>query len=47
MRAAYIEARGPAESIKIGTLPTPEPGPGRAGRGRASGVRLVLRPLIR
>jgi NADPH:quinone reductase-like Zn-dependent oxidoreductase len=27
MRAAYIEARGPAESIKIGTLPTPEPGP--------------------
>ena len=27
MRAAYIEARGPAENIKIGTLPTPEPGP--------------------
>jgi NADPH:quinone reductase-like Zn-dependent oxidoreductase len=27
MRAAYIETRGPAESIKVGSLPDPEPGP--------------------
>jgi NADPH:quinone reductase-like Zn-dependent oxidoreductase len=27
MRAAYIEAHGPAENIKYGTLPTPVPGP--------------------
>jgi len=27
VRAAYIEARGAAESIKVGTLPDPEPGP--------------------
>ncbi len=27
MRAAYIEAHGPAESIRYGTLPTPVPGP--------------------
>jgi NADPH2:quinone reductase len=28
MRAAYIEANGPAESIRVGTLMDPEPGPG-------------------
>jgi NADPH:quinone reductase len=28
MRAAYVESTGPAESIKVGDLPTPEPGPG-------------------
>lgn len=28
MRAAYVEAHGPAESIKVGDLPTPDPGPG-------------------
>ena len=28
MRAAYVEAHGPAESIKVGELPTPDPGPG-------------------
>ena len=28
MRAAYIEANGPAEAIQVGDLPTPEPGPG-------------------
>lgn len=29
MRAAYIEAVGPAESIKVGDLPEHEPGPGQ------------------
>ena len=28
MRAAYIDAPGPPESIQVGDLPTPEPGPG-------------------
>jgi NADPH:quinone reductase len=28
MKAAYIEANGPAESIQVGTLMDPEPGPG-------------------
>ncbi len=28
MRAAYIEAIGPADQIKVGDLPAPEPGPG-------------------
>lgn len=28
MRAAYIEANGPAESIHVGDLPKPDPGPG-------------------
>src|SRR5947208_3059423 len=28
MRAAYIESTGPVESIRVGDLPTPEPGPG-------------------
>ena len=30
MRAAYIEATGPVESIKVGDLPKPEVGPGQA-----------------
>src|SRR3954447_8594012 len=30
MRAAYIEQTGPADSIKVGELPRPEPGPGEA-----------------
>jgi NADPH:quinone reductase len=30
MRAAYIEATGPIENIKVGTLPQPEAGPGQA-----------------
>jgi NADPH:quinone reductase len=29
MRAAYIEQTGPPESIKVGELPRPEPGPGQ------------------
>ena len=29
MRAAYIEQTGPPEAIKVGELPTPEPGPGQ------------------
>ncbi|WP_435009773.1 NADPH:quinone reductase [Tundrisphaera lichenicola] len=29
MRAAYIEQTGPPESIKVGDLPSPEPGPGQ------------------
>ena len=29
MRAAYIEQTGPADVIKIGDLPRPEPGPGQ------------------
>ncbi len=29
MRAAYIEETGPPEVIKVGDLPTPEPGPGQ------------------
>jgi NADPH2:quinone reductase len=28
MRAAYIESHGPPESIQVGDLPDPEPGPG-------------------
>src|SRR5262249_2618170 len=28
MKAAFIDAPGPAESIKFGELPTPTPGPG-------------------
>ncbi len=30
MRAAYIEATGPVENIRVGDLPKPEPGPGQA-----------------
>ncbi len=30
MRAAYIEATGPIENIKVGKLPQPEAGPGQA-----------------
>jgi NADPH2:quinone reductase len=30
MLAAYIEATGPPEAIKVGELPQPEPGPGQA-----------------
>lgn len=29
MRAAYIEQTGPAENIRVGDLPRPEPGPGQ------------------
>jgi NADPH:quinone reductase len=29
MRAAYIEATGPPENIKVGELPRPQPGPGQ------------------
>jgi NADPH2:quinone reductase len=29
MRAAYIEATGPVENIRVGDLPRPEPGPGQ------------------
>ena len=29
MRAAYIEQTGPAESIQVGDLPEPSPGPGQ------------------
>jgi NADPH:quinone reductase len=29
MRAAYIEQTGPSESIQVGELPRPEPGPGQ------------------
>jgi NADPH2:quinone reductase len=29
MKAAYIEETGPPENIKLGDLPTPEPGPGQ------------------
>ena len=29
MRAAYIEQTGPPESIQVGDLPRPEPGPGQ------------------
>lgn len=30
MRAAYIEETGPAEAIRVGDIPAPEPGPGQA-----------------
>ena len=30
MRAAFIEQNGPPESIRVGDLPRPEPGPGQA-----------------
>ncbi|WP_165249087.1 NADPH:quinone reductase [Paludisphaera soli] len=30
MRAAFIEQNGPPEAIRVGELPTPEPGPGQA-----------------
>src|SRR5262245_66623238 len=29
MRAAFIERTGPAESLQVGTLPDPTPGPGQ------------------
>jgi len=30
MRAAYVEATGPVENIRVGDLPKPDPGPGHA-----------------
>ena len=48
MKAAYIEAAGgPPESIKVGELPTPEPGPGevlvRVGAAALNPIDLYLR----
>ena len=47
MRAAYIEATGPADSIKVGELINPEPGPGevlvRVGYAALNPVDLYLR----
>src|SRR5262249_145380 len=39
MRAAYIEATGGPEVIKVGELPNPEPGPGQV-QGRVRAVSL-------
>ena len=42
MRAAYIEKTGPAESILVGDLPRPEPGPGQVlVKVRASSVNPI------
>jgi len=47
MRAAYIESTGPAEAIRVGELPTPEPGPGevlvRVGATALNPIDLYLR----
>ncbi len=47
MRAAYIEANGPPESIQVGDLPTPEPGQGevlvRVGAAALNPIDLYLR----
>lgn len=47
MKAAYIEANGPVEAIKVGTLMDPEPGPGevlvRVGYAALNPVDLYLR----
>src|SRR3954471_7306280 len=47
MRAAYIESTGPAEAIRVGDLPTPEPGPGevlvRVGATALNPIDLYLR----
>jgi NADPH2:quinone reductase len=47
MRAAYIEANGPPEAIRVGELPMPEPGPGealvRVGAAALNPIDLYLR----
>lgn len=47
MRTAYIEQTGPADSIKVGDLPRPEPGPGevlvRVGASALNPIDLYLR----
>jgi NADPH2:quinone reductase len=47
MRAAYIESQGDASAIKIGEVPTPEPGPGevlvRVGAASINPIDLYLR----
>jgi NADPH2:quinone reductase len=47
MRAAYIEQNGPPESIRVGELPTPEPGPCevlvRVGASAVNPIDLYLR----
>ncbi|HEX8201309.1 MAG TPA: NADPH:quinone reductase [Isosphaeraceae bacterium] len=47
MRAAFIESTGPAEAIRVGELPTPEPGPGevlvRVGAVALNPIDLYLR----
>lgn len=47
MRAAFIEANGPPESIRVGELPDPEPGPGevlvRVGAVALNPIDLYLR----
>ncbi len=47
MKAAYIEATGPAEAIQVGTLMGPEPGPGevlvRVGYAALNPVDIYLR----
>jgi len=47
MRAAYIEQTGPPESIQVGDLPRPEPGPGqvlvRVGASALNPIDLYVR----
>ncbi len=47
MRAAYIEQPGPPESIRVGDLPRPEPGPGqvlvRVGTSALNPIDLYVR----
>ena len=47
MKAAYIEATGPAEAIEVGTLMDPEPGPGevlvRVGYAALNPIDIYLR----
>ena len=47
MRAAYVDAPGPVESIKVGDLPTPRPGPGevlvKVGASSFNPIDLYLR----
>jgi NADPH2:quinone reductase len=47
MRAAYIEAVGPPEAIKVGELPTPEPGAGevlvRVGAAAVNPIDVYIR----
>lgn len=47
MRAAYVEAPGPVDAIKVGDLPKPKPGPGevlvRVGASSFNPIDLYLR----
>src|SRR4051812_28064562 len=47
MRAAFVEQTGPVESIQVGDLPRPEPGPGqvlvKVGAAALNPINLYVR----